>query len=317
MLGHGLHLDGVAEVGLVGAVLAHRHVIGNARHFLANRLAAGELRECLEDHGLHGGEEIVLRDEAHFEVELVELARQTVGARILVAEAGRDLEVAVEARHHEQLLVLLRRLRQREELAGMDARRHEEVARAFGRRGGEDRRREFVEADCVHLVAQRRDDAGAGHDVLVQRLAAKVEEAVLEAGVFRIVRLAENRQRQFGRLRQHFDLGRKDLDGAGGEFAVLGAGGARADLAVNPDHPFRTHLLGRLECGGIGVGHHLGHAVVVAQVDEENAAVIAHAVDPAGKAGFAACMFGAEPATGVAAVTVSHENLGKTFKFTR
>jgi hypothetical protein len=121
MFGHGLHFNGVAQVRLVGAVFAHRHVIGNARHILAHRLAIGELLEGVEDHRLHGGEQVVLRDEAHFEVELVELARQAVGARVFVAEAGRDLEVAVKARHHQQLLVLLRGLRQGEELAGMDA----------------------------------------------------------------------------------------------------------------------------------------------------------------------------------------------------
>ena len=62
-------------------------------------------------------EDVFLRDEAHLEVELVELARQTVGARILVAEAGRDLEIAVEAGDHQELLVLLRSLRQGVELA--------------------------------------------------------------------------------------------------------------------------------------------------------------------------------------------------------
>jgi hypothetical protein len=89
---------------------------------------------------------VFLRDEAHLEIELVELARQTVGARVFVAEARRDLEIAVEARHHQQLLVLLRRLRQRVELARMDAARHQEVARALGRGGGQDRRRIFGEA---------------------------------------------------------------------------------------------------------------------------------------------------------------------------
>jgi len=83
-------------------------------------------------NGLDRRENIVLGDEAHLDVELVELARTAVGATVLVAEAGRDLKVAVEARHHDELLELLRRLRQRIELAGMDAARHQEVARAFG-----------------------------------------------------------------------------------------------------------------------------------------------------------------------------------------
>src|SRR5688572_31814158 len=51
---------------------------------------------------------VLLGDEAHLEVELVELAGRAVGTGVLVAEAGRDLEVAVEARHHDELLELLR-----------------------------------------------------------------------------------------------------------------------------------------------------------------------------------------------------------------
>ena len=104
-------------------------------------------------------------DERHLDVELVELARRAVGARVLVAEAGRDLEVAVEARHHQQLLELLRRLRQRVELAGMNAARHQVVARALGRARGQDRRLELDEALLDHAPADARDDLRAQHDV--------------------------------------------------------------------------------------------------------------------------------------------------------
>ena len=53
---------------------------------------AGELLEDAGDHRLHGGKDVVLLNKAHLYVELIELARQAVGARILVAEARRDLE---------------------------------------------------------------------------------------------------------------------------------------------------------------------------------------------------------------------------------
>ena len=77
------------------------------------------------------GEDGVLRGEGHLEVDLGELGL-AVGAEVFVAEAAGDLEVAVEAGDHEDLLEDLRRLRQRVELAGVDAAGDEVVARAFG-----------------------------------------------------------------------------------------------------------------------------------------------------------------------------------------
>ena len=184
----------------------------NPRPVLGHRLALGELLEHAGDNRLNRSKNIVLLDKAHLEIELVEFAGQTVGARVLVAETRRDLEVAVEAGHHQQLLVLLRRLRQRVELAGMDPRRHQEVARAFRRRRRQDRRLEFEEALLLHPLAHRIDDRAAGHDVLVQLLATKVEETVLKPYVLRIFLLAEHRQRQFAGRAQHLDLADVDFD---------------------------------------------------------------------------------------------------------
>ena len=48
-------------------------------------------------HRLHALDHVVLVDERHLDVELGEL-RLAVGARVLVAEAARDLVVALEAR---------------------------------------------------------------------------------------------------------------------------------------------------------------------------------------------------------------------------
>ena len=69
-----------------------------------------------------------------------------VGAEILVAEAHRDLVVAVEPADHEQLLHELRRLRQRVEAARLEPQRDEEVARALGVPASEDRRLDVDEA---------------------------------------------------------------------------------------------------------------------------------------------------------------------------
>ena len=254
--------------------------------------------------GLDGGEHVLLLHEAHLQVELVELAGRAVGARVLVAEAGRDLEVAVEARDHGQLLELLRRLRQGVELAGVHARGHEKVARALRRGGGEDRRLELEEAGLVHAPADRGDDGVAQDDVPVQRLAAQVEEAVLQPEVLGVVRLAEHRNRQLLGRREHLDLAGEHLHLARRQLRVERTLGTLAHLAVDADHPLGAHRLGGLEGGAVGVRYNLSEAVVVAQVDEQQAAVIAHAMHPAGQPDRCAYIAFAQRPAGVRAIAV-------------
>ena len=131
----------IAQIGLVRAIFEDGIVISDSRKCARRgyRFAIGEGFEHAANHRLHRFPHFFLRDEAHFQIELVKLAGQPISARVFIAEARRDLEIAIKTRDHEQLLILLRRLRQRIELARMDAAGHEEIARAFGRRGGEDR----------------------------------------------------------------------------------------------------------------------------------------------------------------------------------
>ena len=296
MLGDVLHLDRVAQVRLVAAVFLQGFRERNPRPAFCDRLALGELLEHAGDHGLHRREHVVLLDKAHLDVELIELARQAVGARVLVAEARRDLEVAVEARHHQQLLVLLRRLRQRVEFAGMNPRRHQEVARAFRRGRRQDRGLELEEALLLHPLAHGIDDRAAGHDVLVQLLATQVEETVLKPYVLRIFLLAGDRQRQFAGRPQHLDRADIDLDLSGRQFGIDGAFGTVAHLAVDPHHPLRAELFDFRKRRRILVGHALGDAVMVAQVDEQHAAMVADDVAPARQANRLADMALAERA---------------------
>ena len=138
----------------------------------------------------------------------------------------------------------------------------------------------------------------------MQRLAAQVEEAVLQPEVLGVVGLAEHGHRQLLGRRQHLDLRGKHLDLAGRQLWVERALGAHADLAVDADHPLGAHRLGGLEGGAVGVGYHLGQAVVVAQVDEQQAAVIAHAMHPAGQPDSAADVGFAQRSAGVRAIAV-------------
>jgi hypothetical protein len=119
----------------------------------------------------------------------------------------------------------------------------------------------------------------------VQRLAAQVEEAVLQADIFRVVWLAKHRQWQLARLRQHLDIACKHLDCAGRQVGVHGLFGTRLHLTINPDHPLATHFFSGLEGGAVRVSHDLGHSVMIAQIDEQQATMVAHPVHPARQAG--------------------------------
>ena len=128
-------LEAEADVGPVGPVAGHRLVVAQPRPRRRGH-REGRGLEHARHQPLDDPDHVVLVHEAHLEVELGELGL-AVGAEGLVAEAAGDLVVALEARHHQQLLEQLRRLRERVEGPGRLAGGDEEVARALGRRAGQ------------------------------------------------------------------------------------------------------------------------------------------------------------------------------------
>ena len=142
------------------------------------------------------------------------------------------------------------------------------------------------------------------HDVLVQVLAAQVEETVFEPDFLWIVLIAEHRHRQFAGRPQHLDLADVDFDLAGRQVRVHGAARPAAHLAVDPHHPLRAQRLGHLKSRAVRVGDDLGQAVMVAQVDEQHAAMVANAVAPARQPGLDADVALAKRAAGMGAIAM-------------
>jgi hypothetical protein len=91
-------------------------------------------------------------DERGFDVDLGEF-RLAVGPEVLVTKAPRDLEIAVEPSHHEQLLVKLGRLGQREELPRMHPAGNQVVAGTLWSGLGKDRGFDLEEAVSVEVSA--------------------------------------------------------------------------------------------------------------------------------------------------------------------
>ena len=184
----------------------------------------------------------------------------------------------------------------------MNAAWHQEIAGAFWRRRSQDRRRVFGKANIGHPLAHVGNHLGAGDNVLVQGLAAQVEEAVFQAHILGILGLAEHRQRQFLGGGQDFDLLGENLDLTGPEIRVDGVGHAFLDHAVNTDHPFAANLFSRREGRRIGVGDNLGQSVVITKVDEQHATMVAHAVYPARQADIGAGVAFSQSGAGVGTV---------------
>ena len=92
-----------------------------------------------------------------------------------------------------------------------------------------------------------------------------------------------------------------DLDFTGGEVAVLGAGGAAAYRALDLKDVLGARGVGDGGSFGgfLGVEDDLDKAVVITEVDEDEAAVVAAAVDPGGEGDFGAFVGGAKLAAGV------------------
>ena len=117
-----------------------------------------------------------------------------------------DLKVAVHAGDHQDLLEDLRRLRQREELAGVDAARHEVVARPFRRRLGQHRRLDLEEPLLVEVLPDRHRRAVAQDQVALHARPAQVDVAVLEPRLFGDLDLVGDHERRRLRLVQQPDL---------------------------------------------------------------------------------------------------------------
>ena len=172
---------------------------------------AERFREHRAEEVLHELADFELGEERRLDVDLRELGLP-IGTQVLVAKTLDDLVVAVEARDHQHLLEKLRRLRQCVELAVMNARRHQELACAFGRGLVQHRGLDVDEPVRIEELARRHRRPVAQHQVFLHLRTAQVEDAMLEPHGLReifVIELERRRQRgvqDFDLVREHLDL---------------------------------------------------------------------------------------------------------------
>jgi hypothetical protein len=242
--------------------------------------------ENLGHEPLHDREEVVAVEERGLDVDLRELGLP-VEPEILVPEAAHDLEVALEPRHHQDLLEELGRLGERVEAPPGQPARDQEVAGALRGRAREHRRLDLDEALAVEVVAHGPADLVAEQEVAHHERAAEVEVPVPEPE--RLHRLLALVERERERLRFVEDLDRLDqhLDLAGREARVDGPLRAPLDQPADGEDELGPDAADRRVGGGVRgrVEDELGDPLAVPEVDEDQAAVIAPAVRPAHEGG--------------------------------
>ena len=176
------------------------------------------------------------------------------------------------------------RLREREELAGLQPDRDEEVARAFRRASRHARSPDVDEALLVHRAPDRRDHVRREPHVPLHPLAPEVEVAVAQPDVLVDVLLVELERQRVG-ARDDLELVDLDLDLAGRKVRVDGVGRPADDLATGAQDELAADVVGdRGRLGGaVGVHDELDEPGVVTQVDEDEPAVVSTATGPPGE----------------------------------
>ena len=265
---------------------------------------AGDLEHFLDER-LDDREDQRLAGKRHLDVDLGELGLP-VGPQVLVAEALHDLEVPIHARNHQDLLEDLRRLRQREELALVDAARHQVVARALGRGLGQNRASRSrgtrdgrsargrpsspgaAESGCAACRAGADRDSGSGAASLRppanRRQSRTADAARRSAGESRCATTSTSPVSSFGLMVSA--LRRSTWPSTATTISVRSFLAAATSPVVVARHDLR-------------------HAVAIADVDEGERSEIAHAMNPTEQDRRLADVRRAQCTAGVSATKVS------------
>ena len=178
----------------------------------------------------------------------------------------------------------LGRLRQRVEAALLEPARDDEIARALRRRLEQNRGLDVEELRRLHRPADHADHLRAQADVALEPRAAEVEPPVPEPQRLVDVLLVEL-ERERGAARDDLERVHLELDLACRQLRVDRPRRAGDDLALGAEDelvPDLVHHGVRLE-RALGVDHELADPGAVAQVDEDEPAVVAPRVHPAGE----------------------------------
>ena len=303
---HILELDELhteACIRLIRAIALHRIVPAHTREGRLD-IEIEQLLEEIAGHPLEDRQHILLLDEAHLTVDLSEL-RLAVRTKILVTEALDDLEIAIKATNHQQLLEGLRRLGQSVELVRVHTGGHDEVTSTLWRRLNEDRRLYFEEALTIKIAAHGESEAVTQLKVGAYAATTQVKVAVLHTQVVPTIGIIfDSEGRHLCRIEYAQRLDR-DLDIPRRELRILIL--TLSDLTRDLDDVLTTELLSLRDESLAYVSlieDELSDTIAVTKVDEGHPAHTACLLDPASERHLLPDITEAQGATGSSAIHI-------------
>ena len=215
------------------------------------------------------------------DVDLGELGL-AVGAQILITIAAGDLVVLVYRRHHQHLLEKLRRLRQREELARVRAARYQIVPRPFRRRLRQRWRFDVPEALVFQKPSHMAGSVSAQLQTLQHFRAAQVQKAMLQTHVFAGIGVFVQLNGRRCRFVEHGEVYAEHFHRASLHVWIDGILGTPTNTSNQAQHVFVANPIGDFKAGRrVWIVDHLNDASAVADIQKDDATVIAPTVYPA------------------------------------
>ena len=182
------------EIRLVGSIPLHALLPGQTgkvfRQFNLFQFPEDAAHQLFNDR-----KDIIFLYEAHLDINLGKL-RLTVGTQIFIPETSGNLEVPFHSCNHQQLLVDLRRLRQRPETAVVDSGRNQIVTGTFRCRSCQDRSGNLNKSLFIQHAAGNHLNLMPQDQILLKRLSSEVEVPVLETDILTGIRIVCDRDRR-------------------------------------------------------------------------------------------------------------------------
>ena len=200
----------------------------------------------------------------------------TIGSQILVTEAARQLKISFHPPDHENLLKLLRGLRQGVKLAGMNSTGHEEFASSFRGRLEEQGRLDLGKTFRIEKEACGRRRLASDPQITSQFRAPQIKVTVFEAEFFMNLGsdfgIIDLEREDIGGI-QYLHFSHENLDMAGRDLVIIGPLGTLTDFAPDGDHTLTVQARRSIKERLIHIGRikdSLGPPLPVPNIDEKH-----------------------------------------------